>query len=206
MTGKSPIHPGQMFWTGDNPGIYLKATAEGPYTSLMLYFRISVSAHGPGHLLLLLEEPNHAMSLPDIHNVSVTDNEPLGRQLVENFCKHVGPFRNCRAFDALIWSHLDSVEEKGGENEFRVDIRSGSNKYVLNWAELGAPFAVNVSPDISPTGRHEMFGCFVESKDSWIAINNRRLNGRPFPRESMGRKISSAFLAYSEIWVEADPT
>ena len=46
---KSPIHPGKVDWTGDNPGIYLKDHQDGTWTSLATFFRIFYSPHGMGH-------------------------------------------------------------------------------------------------------------------------------------------------------------
>jgi hypothetical protein len=38
-----PIHPGTVEWSGENPGIYLKDSADGPWRSLMCFFRIVLS-------------------------------------------------------------------------------------------------------------------------------------------------------------------
>lgn len=64
----SPIHPGVVAWTGENPGIYLKDEQDGPWTGLMTFFRITWSEHGRGHGVLLLDDPNVEQSLPEVAN------------------------------------------------------------------------------------------------------------------------------------------
>ena len=62
-----PNHPfpeGTVDWSGDNPGIYLKDAEDGPFLSLMVWFRIALSAHGKGHVLVLFEDPTRAATWP----------------------------------------------------------------------------------------------------------------------------------------------
>ena len=96
-----PFPDGQIDWSGDNPGIYLKEAADGPFISLMVWFRVALSAHGKGHAVVLFEDPTRAAAWPELANFCITDNEPLARYLVENFCKKFGVFRGARAFEAL---------------------------------------------------------------------------------------------------------
>lgn len=44
-----PINPGKVEWSGENPGIYLKESADGPFVSLVSFFRVICSPHGRGH-------------------------------------------------------------------------------------------------------------------------------------------------------------
>ena len=79
---KSPIHPGRVDWTGENPGIYLKDTQDGPWTGLMTFFRIVYSPHGLGHGVVVLDQPGVEKGPPEVQNFCITDNEPLARFLV----------------------------------------------------------------------------------------------------------------------------
>src|SRR4051812_43431468 len=83
-----PQHPfpdGELDWSGDNPGIYLKEAEDGPFVTLALWFRVVLSPHGKGNALLLFEDPTREAAWPDVANFCLTDNEPLARYLVENF-------------------------------------------------------------------------------------------------------------------------
>ena len=51
------VFPGQVEWSGENPGISLKQQADGPFTTLASFFRVVLSPHGRGHTLVLLRSP-----------------------------------------------------------------------------------------------------------------------------------------------------
>ena len=202
MTEASPFNRGTVDWTGDNPGIYLKETADGPFITLMVYFRIVLSPHGPGNAMLLLANLQGKGS-PAAPNVFVGNNDKLSQYLFDNFCRKFGVFRNLPGMDAVEFRALDSVAERGDGASYTVDLKSGKDQFGLRWGDLQAPFAADVLPARSATGHHEMYSCFVESRDASISVNGARLRGRPFPRDFMGRPTSSAFLAFSETWVRS---
>ena len=54
MMTRTPIHPGTVDWSGENPGMYLKEAADGPFVTLVSFFRVVLSPHGRGHALVLL--------------------------------------------------------------------------------------------------------------------------------------------------------
>ena len=200
----SPFHRGEVDWSGDNPGIYLKADPDGPYLSLMVWFRVALSPHGPGHVLVLLENPSQAGAPPGIANFCIADNLPLARYLIENFCKKFGVFRGAAAFAGLPFIPMAGHETSGDmKTSSTVVVRAENLEVRLVWDKLGKPFAADVLPEKSATGEHEMYSVFVESHDASIHVNDRRLNGRPQLRDFMGRQAMSAFLACSETWVRA---
>jgi hypothetical protein len=200
MSEASPFNRGTVDWTGDNPGIYLKDSVDGPYIALMVYFRIVLSPHGPGNAMLLLADPQGKGSAA-APNVFVGNNDKLSRYLFDNFCRKFGVFRGAAGMEAVEFKTLDTVSERGDGRSYTVELKSGKNQFTLSWGDLQAPFAADVLPARSATGHHEMYSCFVESRDASIAVNGTRLKGRPFPRDFMGRPTSSAFLAFSETWV-----
>ena len=60
----TPINPGTVVWTGENPGILLKEDPDGPWSALAMFFRIFYSPAGRGSALMLYEKPDLAASLP----------------------------------------------------------------------------------------------------------------------------------------------
>jgi hypothetical protein len=198
-----PFPNGEVDWSGDNPGIYLKDTADGPFISLLLWFRIALSPHGKGHALVLFEDPARAAAWPEVANFCICDNEPLARYLVENFCKKFGVFQNAKAFAALSYLPLQAHAASGDNlSSTAVSVNAPGLKVEATWNKLGRPFAADVLPEQSATGAHEMYSVFVESAEAAIVVNGRRLRGHPFPRAFMGRTASSAFLAFSETWLK----
>ena len=197
-----PFPDGAVDWSGDNPGIYLKDAADGPFVSLMVWFRIALSAYGKGHVLVLFEDPTRAAAWPELANFCICDNESLARYLVEGFCKKFGVFREARAFAALPYLPMQRHAVSGDNvTSSAVSVTAPGVEVDLIWDQLGKPFAADVLPEQSATGVHEMYSVFVESADASIVVNGRRLRGRPFPRPFMGRSASSAFLAFSETWL-----
>ena len=68
------INPGKVEWSGENPGIYLKADPNGPYCTLALFFRVVLSPYGRGHAALVLGAPDAPQGWPHVPNLLLTDN------------------------------------------------------------------------------------------------------------------------------------
>ena len=58
------VIPGEVDWSGENPGMYLRETPDGPYGALISFFRVVVSPHGPGHAAFVMLDPDHPPPLP----------------------------------------------------------------------------------------------------------------------------------------------
>ena len=54
------VFHGNVEWSGENPGISLKETPDGPFVVLASFFRVVLSPHGRGHVLVLLQSPHEA--------------------------------------------------------------------------------------------------------------------------------------------------
>jgi len=189
-------------WSGENPGMYLKETADGPYVTLASFFRVVLSPHGRGHALVLLEAPMLDRSHAEALNVCVTDNEVLARWLVSEFVTHFGSFRGMPAVKSLEYRRLTGVATSGDSRSSYVEWVKGDDiEATLTWDGLGTPFMVDMPVEKSATGRHEMFSLFVDASRCSIKVNGRGVKGHPVPRDFQGRPSSTAFLAFSETWV-----
>ena len=74
---RPPFNPNKVDWSGENPGMYLKETADGPFVTLISFFRVVTSPHGKGHAAFMLLDPHGDGRNPEKPNVCLTDNEPL---------------------------------------------------------------------------------------------------------------------------------
>lgn len=202
----SPINPGRVAWTGDNPGIYLKEDPQGPWTSLATFFRIDYSPFGMGRGVLLLEEPNGTRGMPDVMNVCIADNEALARYLVQNFFSHFAAFRVSPGMQALTYLPLTHAEHAGDTRaSYQEILRSGNTEVVLSWEGLTEPYAVDMPAEKGPTRQHQMYSLFIDAERAAITINGRALPGRVASRGFDGGEKSSAFLAFSESWMQVVP-
>lgn len=200
---QSLVHPGQVDWSGENPGMYLKETIDGPYVTLISFFRVVVSGHGRGHAAFMLTDPHGDGKNSAAPNLCLTDNEPLARYLQQGFVANFGAFKglkglsNCRMAPA--WDFVAAGDPRTTHTEW---FRSSVGQVSLNWDELGSPFIVDFPKENSATGKHQMLSLFVEAKSVRASINGNAVKGQAFPREFAGRKQSStAFLAFSETWI-----
>ncbi|MBN9051487.1 MAG: hypothetical protein J0H78_18675 [Rhizobiales bacterium] len=200
---RSPIHPGAVAWTGENPGIYLKDTQDGPWTGLATFFRITWSPYGRGCGVLLLDQPNVEKGLPEVQNFLISDNEKLARYLVSDFFSKFASFRVSPGIKAITYLPLTAARRDGDAvSSYAEIVASNDLEVVMRWNKLGAPYAVDMPPEKGPTQRHEMYSLFLDSPEASVTVNGKPLKGKVMQRDFADTKKPTAFLAFSESWME----
>jgi len=190
---------GAVEWSGENPGISLKAAPDGPFVALASFFRVVLSPHGRGHALMLLQSPQDGSAAG---NVCLHDNEKLARYLVSDFVAHFGAWKGLPGLRGLSYRPLDSVEASGDPaSSYSETVKAGDTTVRLTWSGLGKPFCFALPPDKSATGKHSMPSLFVPCRDATISVDGKVLPGKPVPREMAGHAFSTAMLAFSETWI-----
>lgn len=198
------VFAGTVEWSGENPGISLKETPDGPFVALASFFRVVLSPHGRGHALVLLQSPQEANPPAERGNYCFHDNEKLARYLVSDFVSHFGAWKGLPGLANLTYRRLDSVAASGDPaSSYSETVKAGDQTVRLTWSGLGTPFCFALPPDKSATGKHTMPSLFVGCKEATIEVNGRALAGKPAPREIAGHTITTAMLAFSETWVRA---
>lgn len=196
--------PGTVEWSGENPGISLKETPDGPFITVASFFRVVLSPHGGGHALMLMMSPHERNPPPARGNFCFSDNEALARYLVSGFIAHFGAWKDTPGLAGLVYRPLDSVTTSGDTASTYVEtVKAGDLTIGLTWSGLGKPFCFALPPDKSASGKHWMPSAFVPCTDATVTLNGKTLPGRPAPREMAGHTISTAFLAFSETWIRA---
>jgi len=192
------LFPGQVEWSGENPGISLKEDPTGPFTTLASFFRVMLSPYGRGHALVLLQTPQ----TQGPGNICLTDNEPLARWLVSDYVGHFGAWRGLPGLQNLEYRLLDSVASGGDAiTDYSETVTAPGMQVVLEWKGLGKPFCFALAPAQSATGQHHMPSLFVGCENATVAVNGVARPGAPIPREIVGQHISTAMLAFSETWL-----
>lgn len=198
------VFPGTVEWSGENPGISLKDDPDGPFVALASFFRVVLSPHGRGHVLVLLQSPNEANPPADRANICLHDNEKLARYLVNDFVSYFGAFKGAPGLEAMTYKPLDTVMASGDPaSTYSEAVKGNGFDVKLTWSGLGKPFCFALPPDKSATGKHSMPSLFVGCQDATIAVNGRMLPGKPIPRVMAGQTITTAMLAFSETWIRA---
>ena len=196
--------PGTVEWSGENPGISLKETPDGPFVSVASFFRVVLSPHGRGHALMLMMSPHEANPPRERGNFCFSDNEKLARYLVSDFISHFGAWKDTPGLKNLVYLPLQSAEASGDPaTAYTETVKAGDMTVALSWRGLGKTFCFALPPDKSASGKHWMPSTFVPCTEATITVNGRVLPGKPVPREMAGHMISTAFLAFSETWIRA---
>ena len=191
--GDKVIRPGEVAWSGDNSGIYLKHEPDGDYVTRASYFRVSYSPHGVGNVLVLLSGPT---------NLCLHDNEALARWLVTDFARFFPQFESSPEVDRLDYVKLDAHSSEGdARSGIREQFRARGFEVELRWAPAGDAFFVALPPERSATGRHEMYSLFFDVREASASLDGRRLPGAVTERTLHGRRAPTSFLALSETWV-----
>jgi hypothetical protein len=197
-----PINPGVVEWCGENPGMYLKETADGPFVTLISFFRVVLSPHGRGHAAFIFLDPHGDGKSAGKSNICATDNEPLARYLKDQFVARFGPFKGSPALSNCRFQSGSRFSASGdGRSGHTEQFYTEEAEVTLTWEPLGDVFMVEMPKEKSATGQHEMFSCFVNASEIRVSFNGKGVVGRPFPREVAGKASSTAFLAFSETWV-----
>lgn len=194
----TPVNPGTIDWTGENPGMYLKETADGPYTCLASFFRVFYSPRGQGHALFLLWDPQREHP----YNACYSDNERLAEYLRDEFLTFFPAFRGNPLVASLPLRRAGSFG-RGGDprSEYLEVVAAQGFEIRLTWRGLGQPYLVQVPPDKSATGTHELFSVFFDAPEAEVVVNGERCVGEPVVRERFGQQGSTAFLAFAESWL-----
>jgi hypothetical protein len=196
------IFPGAIDWTGENPGMYLKECVDGPFVTLVSFFRVMVSPHGRGHAVVVIQDPQAKGA--STGNFCLTDNEKLARWLIADYVANFAAFKGLAALGALSYPKLKSCAREGDAIARYGEIVSGDGiELRLSWEGLGEAFALQLPPDKSATGKHRMLSVFAGAKDGVATLNGKRLPGHAVPRDMAGRQITTAFLAFAESWIRA---
>lgn len=195
------VRPGRVDWTGDNPFIYLKTDPGGDWSSLSLFFRITASGLGLGHLILVLEDPYGAAGESHRHRVAFTDNAPLARFLIDGFVRKFALFRPSAVLDDVEVIDGARFWTDAGDKVWTESCEVAGRSVELCWEDLGDSFAVDQPPAESGTGAHEMFSVFRPASAARVIIDGQRLAGETVARAFFGREAQSAAMALSETWV-----
>src|SRR5262249_18380017 len=135
------VFPGNVDWSGENPGVSLKEKPDGPFVTLASFFRVVLSPHGRGHALVLLQSPQDASPPADRANICLNDNEKMARYLGDEFVSHFGAWKGLPGLKGLAYRRLDSVEAAGDPaSSYSETVKSGDLTVRLSWTGLGKPF------------------------------------------------------------------
>lgn len=199
-----PVNPGRIVWTGENHGILLKHNDDGPWTALVLFFRLYHSPHGAGTALLLYEKPDEAAGYPQANNFMLTDNRAMAQYLLDDFVSKLGnsPFAASAASQHVTLLDMqDCVSNGDAISEFSETATAADLTVELVWGGLGTPTALELPRELTGGKENDMYSLLIESREPAVIINGRTLPGRPVARTQASIDTTTAFLYFSETWI-----
>lgn len=190
----SPINPGQVVWSGENPIISLREDAQGEELTNATFFRIVFAEAGTGRALFLSSRSFGGAP------IGYTDNMALGRWLrdamLPAYAHYTGQDVGKIALEAAAFR-----SEGDPRSQWREEVRADGTTIVLRWEDLGPPFVVNNPGGSTGKFPYHVISLFVPSRRATLTRNGETAPGRAHPRDIAGTLSSTCFLAFSETWL-----
>lgn len=191
---RSPINPGEVVWSGENPIVSLKEDAQGEELTNVTFFRIVYSPAGIGHAAFVSSRSFGGMLK------GFTDNMELGRWLRDQMLPHYAHYAG-RDVSAIPLAEARFAWSGDSRRRWQEAITSEGAEIHLGWEELGAPFVVNNPGGSTGKFPFHVISLFIPAGQSGLTVNGVAAGGRPFPRDIAGTHSSTCFLAFSETWL-----
>jgi thiol-disulfide isomerase/thioredoxin len=197
----SDVRDGRVAVIGENPGIRLVAKEGAPPSTSVSFWRVFQSPAGMGHVCFVTSDVAGDGPTPDDIRLAFADNAKLAdyvaSQLMTAFDKAYGekpfPVRTARF-------------ERSGDTAtaWKETIRSDGYTIELVWRDFYEPFAIESRVGV-PHNPYTILSTFIPAKTADVMINGKHAAGTVTPRMRGTRQSSSAFLAFAETWLKADP-
>ena len=201
MSADSSVIPGEVDWTGENPGILLK-DGEDAFSAMALFFRVAWSPVGTGQLLLLYGTPRSEFAEPGAPNLLMGDNAELADFLMSSFIGKLAAFRDAPPFNSLSYLQATAIRSSGDPlgRRYAESVSNADYCVELAWEDLENPRVLELSPEQTGTKEHKMSTLLVPAKSGRILVNGRKLPGSVGTRVQAGMETTTAFLYFAETW------
>lgn len=192
---------GKVIFSGENPALTLYQPGTEQIVAAASYWRCVYSPQGEGNALLLWIDPE-ASGLGELaQTVIYADNAGVARLVADRFTQHFGQFRN-RGFDRIEPRPARFFQESDSRWYHRVACNSGQGVVELTWWDV-LDYEMRYRPDyqLGPS-RWELHTVICPCASARIQVNNHTVPGEVRAKREATPPSSSAFLAFSETWLE----
>jgi hypothetical protein len=191
----------RVVFSGENPGLTLYKPGTEQIVAAASYWRCVYSAHGEGNALLIWVDPAGS-GLGDLAPHAIyTDNTGVARLVAERFTQYFGTFRD-HGFAVMPTSHARFFQESDSRWYHRVACNTGEQVVELVWWDV-LDYQMRKREDyaLGPS-RWDLATVICPCASASISVSNRRVAGEVRSSREGEQPTSSAFLAFSETWVE----
>ncbi len=188
-----------ILWSGENPIILLKPTAEAQESTAVGFFRVDYSPAGNGHAVFVISDLGGEGAAADRVFACYSDNEPLAAWIRGKTIGQLPEFQNHDLGDIPI--RAGRFASVGDTRRSWTEIVSTADGEIrLTWSKLLAPFNLIVPLGAVDTIKHEINTCLYPAEEAEVVIDGRVAAGRAWPDQIGEARHSTAFLALSETW------
>ena len=191
-----------VVFSGENPGLSLMRPGTDERVAAASYWRCVYSEHGEGNALLIWVDPDGSGLGEIAPHAILTDNPGVAKLVTERFTRHFGGFSDL-GFENIEPSLARFAQDSDSRWYHRVVCNDANQVIELTWWDVEDYQPVN-NPgyDLGGTSWH-LTTLICTCSSASIQIANQPVPGEPrFVRDENGRPSSTAFLAFSETWVE----
>lgn len=186
----SVVNPNKVLFTGQNPFLRLKASADSPDTTTCAFWRAHLSPAGPGHALFITSD------VTDGKVLVLSDNTDFARW-VQQIEAHLRPPFGDQSLPIEPARFTCSGDPRSSWSE-RVEAARGVIE--MTWSELYGPFLISLEPGNDIAGDWGVSSCMIPARSGSLTLFGRKASGAAFPEPMAGQDCSTAALAFAENW------
>jgi hypothetical protein len=194
MAARSPVLPGRVVWSGENPIVSLKRDADGPEETNVTFFRIVYSPAGTGHAAFVSTESFGGLV------AGFTDNPAVGTRLRDNILPAYAHYTG-KDTTAIALRSATFASTGDPRKEWREVITTPDRQIELVWSDLGEPFVVDNPGGSASRLPYHVVSVFIPARQASLVVDGHTAAGDPCPRHIGGTPSSTCFLAFSETWL-----
>lgn len=191
----------KVIFSGENPGLTLYRPGTEEVVVSASYWRCVYSEHGEGNALIIWSDSAGSGLGEAAPTAIYTDNPGVARLVTDRFTQHFGNYQN-RGFDRMEPRYARFFQDSDSRWYHRVTCNTGDSVIELTWWDVLDYQMVNRGEyELGPTS-WDLATVICPCRKAKIDVSGREVTGEVRVNESGARPGSSAFLAFSETWVE----
>jgi hypothetical protein len=187
-----------VIFTGENPGLTLHTPGGDGVAVAASYWRCTYSAHGEGNALIIRAETPALGRWLAIY----ADNAAMGRFVTDTMTQHFGDFKEL-GFPAVAIRPARFFQESDSRRYHRVVCHGEDRAIELIWREVLDRQLLQVANMELGPGHFDLATVICPCNAATVTIDDAPIPGDVrVSTNAAGQPSSSAFLAFSETWVQ----
>lgn len=190
-----------VVFSGENPGLTLYKPGTDELVAQASYWRCVISEHGEGNVLFIWVDPDGSGLGSAAPSTIYSDNAAMGKLVRDRLMQHFRGHEE-RRWGRLEPAHARFFQESDSRWYHRVTCNTGEAVIELLWWDVIEYQMLNRSAyQVGPTS-WDLATVICPCASATISVANQKVNGEVRSSTEGEKPTSSAFLAFSETWVD----